>query len=314
MPTANYNPYPSPTGGRGPYGAVPGQIGIPNPYADLSGALGNNALPEANKLVGSDLIAQLGGHVSPGTTNALRIAAAQQYGPGGAGLGPGSQFATDALFNNIAGFSEGQTKQGESAYPNLINTISKTQTVDPALLTDIANRNAMFGAAPDPTAAQNLAQKLFNDYLSSMRGGGGQPAGAPVRSPAGGTVAPPGADTRGTMYGGVQYPTGTAPTQFGGIPGLDFSGTIPGLGFGSGGAGGGGVGLPPGGVEQGTPDTYYNPTTNTGNFDPFFGQGSFYDQGGGLGAGFGASTPAGGTLYTGQNTSASDDYDAFFGF
>lgn len=169
MPQSNYPIYPSPTTGSGtPYGMVPGPIGMPNPYADLAGAF--PALGQANKVAGTDLLAELGGNITPGTRNALQLAAAQT----GAGRGmPLAGLSTNDLLGNIVGFSEGQVKQGMQDYNSLIPNISKTQTVDPALQAEIASRNALYASAPDPAQAANLAQKLFDQYLNNLRGPGG---------------------------------------------------------------------------------------------------------------------------------------------
>lgn len=181
MPQSNYPIYPSPTTGSGtPYGMVPGPIGMPNPYADLAGAFPE--LGQANKAAGTDLLAQLGGNISPATRNALQLASAQ-FGTG-SGM-PLSGLSQDQLFGNIAGFSENLQQQGLQNYNQLIPTISKTQTVSPELQTEIAARNALYAAAPDPNQAANLAQKLFDQYLNNLRGPGGGGGGAGPQQGAG---------------------------------------------------------------------------------------------------------------------------------
>lgn len=180
MAGSTYNPYPSPRGGQGPYGLVPGPVPMPNPSADLFAQFG--ALPAANKAAGTDILAELGGNVSPGTRNALKLASAQ-FGQGsGMGL---SGLSDNQLFGNIAGFAEGQVQKGMQNYNQIVPTISQTQTVPPALQADIAAHNATLAAAPDPAQSNALAQKLFDQYLSGLRG----PAGGAGGGPAAGTGA-----------------------------------------------------------------------------------------------------------------------------
>lgn len=203
MPQSNYPIYPSPTTGSGtPYGMVPGPIGMPNPYADLAGAFPE--LTQANKAAGTDLLAQLGGNISPGTRNALQLASAQ-FGTG-SGM-PLSGLSQNQLFGNIAGFSEALQQRGLQNYNQLIPTISKTQTVSPELQTEIAARNALYAAAPDPNQAANLAQKLFDSYLNNLRGPGGGGGGAGPQQGAG-TFRNTFANTgTGSVFGAPTGPT-----------------------------------------------------------------------------------------------------------
>ena len=100
MPAATtYYPYtdtnPNPQSGvMNAYGAVPGVLSpvtpstitsLPNPLADLSGVA--PWVPQATNAVGSDILAQLGGNLSPATTNALRNASAQWAAGSGTGFG-----------------------------------------------------------------------------------------------------------------------------------------------------------------------------------------------------------------------------------
>ena len=166
-----FNINPAPQQGNGPFGMVPGMLDLPNPAQDLGAQYGN--LSGTNAGISDTILAQLGGRISPGTTNALRTASAQ----GGVGSGmPGAGLWTNNLFANIAGFAENQANRGIQNYANIIPTISHTQTVSPDLQTQIALQNAVNRAAPNPQQAQSYAQSLFNNYRNSI-GGGGQVSG-----------------------------------------------------------------------------------------------------------------------------------------
>jgi len=186
---SDYNINPSPWSGSGAYGTVPGSIGLPNPYADLS-----NVFPvqgEANKLAGSNLISQLGGRLSPETLANLQNASATYAGKSGmpgTNAVPGTLANQHNLLSNVL-TSQQLEQQGLQNYNSLIPTISGTQTVNPALQTEIASRNALYNAAPNPEQANNLAQQLFDQYLQRMRG------------PAGGTGSA--TDAMGGASGGV---------------------------------------------------------------------------------------------------------------
>jgi hypothetical protein len=283
---------PTPTQGTGtPFGSVPGALGLPDPFGDLSKvAPGLGAL---NKNLLGNLTSESLGIISPGTRNALQLTNAQT----GVGSGmPFSGLSTNQLFGNIAGFSEGLQKQAADQYSSLIPTISKTQTVSPELQTEIANRNSINAAAPSPTAAANYAKQLFDEYAAKVRGPGGGISFGPQPStprpldfgnPAGGTAPP---DTRGLTFGGQTYYGGATP----------------------GGGGGGGITSLAGDVGAGgVPiNTGSNPVTGTSNFDPFGGFGSFFA--GPTGQDYGASEAAtekpgpgqSGYVYMGANPAA----------
>jgi hypothetical protein len=165
---AAYNINPTPQQGQGAFGSVPGVLGMPNPAADLGSQL--PGLTGLNTTASGDIMAQLQGQLSPGTLNALKSASAvygQNWGM------PGSGFETNALMGNIAGFSEGQVNKGIANYNSLIPTVSSTQTVSPALQTEISTQNALNAAAPNPGQAASYAQSLFDKYLKQLRGPGG---------------------------------------------------------------------------------------------------------------------------------------------
>lgn len=174
----NYNP--SPQTYDSVYGGIPGAVGLPDPFADLSGVY--PGLKDTNTTAASAISKQLGGQLSPGTINLLQDQGAQW---GVASGMPGSGLARSRTARDLGLTSEGLVNQGLSNYAKLISTISGTQTVNPALQSSIAERNATINSAPNPRASQSYAQQLFNQYLQGLKGPGGGTSG--YSSPAGGT-------------------------------------------------------------------------------------------------------------------------------
>lgn len=182
----NINPTPQP--GMGAFGMVPGALSAitpPNPAQDLAGVVPQ--LGQMNTAATGDVLGELSGDISPGTLAALRNAAATWGVGSGTGMGVNGigGLAQNKLFGNVAGFAEGQIGKGLQNYSSLIPTISSTQTLSPALNlqgqqfnTEIAAQNALNAAAPSPQAAQSYAQKLFQQYMNSMRGPAGGGGGA----------------------------------------------------------------------------------------------------------------------------------------
>lgn len=177
---------PGPQSGNGPFGSVPGPLGLPDPAGDLAKQVPN--LPALNSAASAGILGKLNGQLSPGTLNALKNASAQ-FGVS-SGM-PGSGLSSNQFLGNVAGASEAQQTAGIQQYNSTIPVISGTQTVNPALQNEIATQNSLNAAAPDPTQAASYAKQLFDQYLSSMRGGGGGNPGGGTRgggSPAGGTM------------------------------------------------------------------------------------------------------------------------------
>lgn len=201
MPTNLFNLSPAPTTGQGAFGAVPGQLGLPNPAGDLAAQL--PGLPQMNEAASGDVLAKLGGTLSPGTLHALQNAQAT-FGVN-SGM-PGSGLSWNSLYGNIAGAAENQQQQGLQDYGNLTGAVSSTQTVNPALQNEIATQNSLNGAAPDPTKAASYAEQLYNKYLNSMGGGGGHVSNLP------GNLLQPGGFAG--MFGGTPAPaTPAAPVS-----------------------------------------------------------------------------------------------------
>lgn len=207
-----FNLNPAPRAGNGPFGMVPGPLGLPDPAGDLARQV--PGLSDLNKGVSSGILNKLNGTLSPSTLNALKNAQAQ-FGVS-SGM-PNSGLSWNSLYGNIAGASEAQQHEGIQDYNSWIPTVSGTQTVRPELQTEIANINSINAAAPDPTQAASYAKQLFDQYLASMRGGGGGnrgPGGGMSNqgSPAGGTM--PRMSSSPSMVNPVPAPSG--PPSFGG--------------------------------------------------------------------------------------------------
>lgn len=189
---------PQPQQGNGPFGAVPGALGLPNPYGDLKKVF--SALPDANKELGGAILSKLRGELSPQTIANIQDQAARF---GVASGMPGSGLAMNRNLRDLGLATEAQIQSGINAYNQSIPTISGTQTVSPALQAQIAETNAINAAAPNPAQAQGYAQGLFAQYLRkmsrpsggtggySMGGGGGwnsNPFGT-IGTPSAGTAA-----------------------------------------------------------------------------------------------------------------------------
>lgn len=197
----NYNPV---------YGGNPLPLPVPDPSADLSSVL--PGLGSLNPKASSDILAELSGQVSPDTQAMIQNKAAS-FGTG-SGM-PGSGLAHNLNLRDLGLTSEGQIAQGVSDYSKLIPTVSGTQTVSPALQTEIANRNTNNAAAPVPAQAQSYAQQLFSKYLQNMRGPGGGTGSNPL-----GTGDPFGVPNTGAGALGFGFGSqGATPTATGNVPG-----------------------------------------------------------------------------------------------
>lgn len=175
MPTYS-NPYTStgyplgaaPQAGLGAHGGVPGAIQAPNPFRDLSSIYPN--LSGTNTAASSALLSGLQGQLSAGTQNLIKDAAAAW---GVASGMPGSGLAGNKSLRDLGLTSEAVQQKALAQLPGIMDEIARTQTVSPELQAEIANRNATLAAAPNPAAAANYAQQLFQKYLNQTRQGPG---------------------------------------------------------------------------------------------------------------------------------------------
>lgn len=172
---------PQPQSGAGAFGGVPGAIGLPNPYGDISSVYPN--LDQTNAGVSGDILSKLGGTLSPGTENALKNASATFGLKDGM---PNSGLSWNQLYGNIAGAIEGQQQEGIQDYNATLPVVSRTQTVSPETQVGVAEQNAVNASAPNPAASASYAEQLYQKYLGSMGG----PAGGTGAFGAGGFGAP----------------------------------------------------------------------------------------------------------------------------
>lgn len=178
--TLPFNINPGPQGGQGPYGAVPGPIGLPNPLGDIGRVYPN--LTGTNAQLSQDILGQLRGELSPETVSNIEDEAAR-FGVS-SGM-PGSGLSHNRMLKNLGLTTLDTQNRGIANYLSALPTVGRTLTVDPALQVDIANRNATMGAAPDPGAAAAEARSLWDQYFSKLGGrsaGGGRGGGVSVGS------------------------------------------------------------------------------------------------------------------------------------
>lgn len=207
---------PTPQPGIGAFGMVPGPIPTPNPAGDLGAQY--PGLGQTNAVLSSDILAQLGGRLSPGTLKAMQdyeAGLATRSGMPGTNAMPGT-IGYNRGVRDIGTTAEAQIRAGQQAYNQTIPTVSRTQTVSPELQATIAGTNASNAAAPNPAMAASYAQQLYDQYLQRLRGPGGGTTG--TIQPGGGTgttaadwrnsLVPPPTST-GTAGGAPAAGTGT---------------------------------------------------------------------------------------------------------
>lgn len=209
-----FNLNPQPTSGQGPHGAVPGQLGLPNPAGDLGAQL--PGLSGLNSQASANILSKLQGNLSKSTLDALKNTAAA-YGVS-SGM-PGSGLSDNAFLGNVAGARENLMNQGIQEYNATIPTVSGTQTVNPALQNEIATQNSLNAAAPDPTQAASYAMQLFQMYLNQLgrggSGGGSAPrygGGMPIPQSAGSAPSRP--TSSGSYFNPQSVPLAPGPGKF----------------------------------------------------------------------------------------------------
>lgn len=158
-----YQYAPTPNQGAGAFGAVPGQIGVPDPAKDLGAQM--PGLSELNQQASDNIMTQLRGEVSPNTLRTIQDASASWGVNSGM---PGSGLAVNAGLRDVGQVSENLQQQGQQNLNAMSSSVSNTQTASPELQAQIAMQNAENAAAPDPTAAAQYSQSLFDQYLRMM--------------------------------------------------------------------------------------------------------------------------------------------------
>lgn len=108
---------------------------------------------------------ELNGVVSPSTQNMLQNkSAALGISSGAGGFGTPGGFASNNFLQNLGLTSEGLTHQGLTDYNTFTGTAG-IQQLDPSLAYGVSEQNAVNAASPDPAAASNYAQMLFEKYM-----------------------------------------------------------------------------------------------------------------------------------------------------
>ena len=157
-----YNVNPQPTTGTGPSGTVPGQIALPQPAQDL-GAVYPNLSGSTAKTSG-DIMSELRGELSPETLDNISNQAASFGVSSGMPL---SGLSRSKQLESLGLTTEQLQHQGIGDFLAATPVVSKTQTVSPETEADIASRNALFAAAPSPSAAAGAQETAFNQAFSA---------------------------------------------------------------------------------------------------------------------------------------------------
>jgi hypothetical protein len=186
--SGQFNANPGTQAGFGAYGGVPGPVGLPSPAADLGAQYPN--LSKSNNQISNNVLSELSGELSPeALANIDRAGAAFGLSSGM----PLSGASKTRQLQTLGLTTEELQRQGLGDYLSATGGISKTQTLDPSLQTQIADRNATMASAPNPAAAAQTAQSIFQQELDQIRGPqGGMPRGPAMLGPSqAGAGAPP---------------------------------------------------------------------------------------------------------------------------
>lgn len=223
-PAGGFNLNPQPTAGVGPYGAVPGQLGLPDPAADLGRQIPN--LAQLNAGASGAIESALIGELPDDVLRQIQDASARFGVSGGM---PGAGLYGNRSLRDIGLTSLDQQRWGASAYPQFVGAVSGTQTVSPALQNEIASQNALNAAAPNPSDAAARTKSLFDQYSQSIGGSGGGGYGGS------GTISAPQRTSSPSYSGGAQSYSGSAPSvPSGGGWGYAYDSADPSGGFRSG--------------------------------------------------------------------------------
>jgi len=141
---SSYNAAPSPQSGSGFFGAVPGTVGLPNPYQDLSHVVPN--LSGINADLSGQIASDLSGQVSPSVLAAVNSAA------NGAGIDTSHLDLTNPI-GTLGTSPEALQTQGMRDYSSILPIVSSTQTVSPNVEAQLAEFNAQNAAKSNSNAA-----------------------------------------------------------------------------------------------------------------------------------------------------------------
>lgn len=217
-----FSAYAPPTGGQGAFGKVPGQTGIPPSLYQQ--ALGNvPGLGQNAGTASSDIQAMLQGQLAPDTEKYIdRLVAAKGVNQGT----NSSPFNTADLIYSLGLTSEQQVMSGLGAYNNLLNTVGQLQE-NPALMSEIAQQNAMLGAAPDPTAAHNQILQDLQDEFSRFSGNPAGSTGGWGKTTLLGPTPGAGGGGGGNWWDSNPWGSDNTPVFVGGGPGVGASASTP---------------------------------------------------------------------------------------
>lgn len=159
---------PAPHAGTGPFGQVPGPLGVPDAFGNLSKPIPN--LAQLNAGASGNILSNLHGQLSPDTLAAIQDAGARF---GVASGMPGSGLAQNRTLRDVGLTSQQLQAQGVQQYNPFVSTVANTQTVRPETQIGVAETNAINASAPDPAAQSSYAEQLFAKYLESINPAGG---------------------------------------------------------------------------------------------------------------------------------------------
>lgn len=174
--TSGYNVNPAPRSGVNAYGMVPGATALPQPFNDLAAVYPN--LSGQTAQLSSNIMSELRGELSPETISNIQNNAAA-FGVS-SGM-PGSGLARNFGLRNLGLESQRLQGQGLQDYLAAITGIKNTQTVSPESQIELSQSNAQLAAAPDPMMAAKEQERLFNEYLNTIRQQQTTGAGGPSR-------------------------------------------------------------------------------------------------------------------------------------
>lgn len=205
----NYNITPQPTGGNGPYGLVPGTIGIPpSTWQQLSGI--NPSFDQTSGIL-SNIKSEIEGDLTPQQKKNIQDIAARfgvSSGMPGSNAVPNS-LAFNKTLRDVGLDTYAVQQQGQKDYLSLLQGVGGQQTPQ-GLAAEIAAHNAQLKAAPDPQAAAERQLANYWNALNALRGPGGGTGQGPGPQGGTGTLAP-----QALGFG------------FGGFPGLSRSQAQP---------------------------------------------------------------------------------------
>ena len=155
-----YQIAPQPTTYSGAHGGKVGSVGLPDVAGQLNAQLPQNQAMKQK--ASSNIMSDLSGEINPETIQAIQEATAQ-WGVN-AGI-PGAGLAVNRGLRDVGMMSEDLQQRGIKNYNELAGQVSQTQTIRPETQISTSIQNALNRAAPDPQAAAQYAESLFNKYM-----------------------------------------------------------------------------------------------------------------------------------------------------